>query len=400
LLHCLQDQSVERLFLPFVALHQLAEVADQERAAPKSLREIITAGEQLHITPPISALFSRLSDCKLRNQYGPSETHVVSAFTPAGSPSDWSPLPSIGQPIANCKIYILDRYQKSVPIGVAGELWIGGAGLARGYLNRAELTAEKFIPDPFSDECGARLYKTGDLARYLPDGNIEFLGRIDHQVKIRGFRIELGEIESALGLHPAVGEAVVLAREDDENPKSGIENLKSDKRLVAYVVPSHGPAPTTNELQAFLKEKLPEYMIPLAFVLLDALPLTPNGKVDRKVLPPPDQNRAGPEESYVAPRTPVEELLAEIWAEVLKLDKVGAHDNFFELGGHSLLATQVMSRLHDTFHLNLPLQSLFENPTIDGLARMIQTTKVGSSISPAAPITPVSRQLYSTKMSL
>ena len=241
MLHCLQDQSVERLFLPFVALHQLAEVADQERAAPKSLREIITAGEQLHITPPISALFSRLSHCKLRNQYGPSETHVVSAFTPAGSPSDWPPLPSIGRPIANSKIYILDQYQKSVPIGVTGELWIGGAGLARGYLNRAELTAEKFIPDPFSDECGARLYKTGDLARFLPDGNIEFLGRIDHQVKIRGFRIELGEVEAALGKHPGVRQTAVVTRED----------IPGNRQLVAYVVPHKQPACTTSNCGTF-----------------------------------------------------------------------------------------------------------------------------------------------------
>jgi amino acid adenylation domain-containing protein len=368
LLHCLQDQSVERLLLPFIALQQLAEIADQGGAATASLREIITAGEQLRITPPIVTLFTRLSDCKLRNQYGPSESHVVSAFTPAGSPSSWPQLPPIGQPIANTKIYILDPYQECVPIGVIGELCISGDGLTRGYLHRPELTAEKFIPNPFSEEPGARLYKTGDLARYLPDGNIEFLGRLDHQVKIRGFRVELEEVETVLAQHPKVREAVVLARED----------TPGDKRLVAYVVPRQEPAPTINELRSFLKEKLPEYMIPSAFVLLDALPLTPNGKIDRNALPVPDHNRPELEVNFVAPRTPLEEIIAEIWAEVLKVEKVGIHDNFFDLGGHSLLATQVMSRLREALRVDLPLRALFEAPTIVELAFRIEHSESGN----------------------
>jgi acyl carrier protein len=266
--------------------------------------------------------------------------------------------PSIGKPIANTKIYILDANLHPVPVGVPGELYIGGIGLARGYLRRPDLTAEKFIPHPFSHEPGARLYKTGDLARYLPDGNIEFLGRTDDQVKIRGFRIELGEIEAILGQHPAVMETVVMARE--ESP--------GDKRLVAYVVPRQEGASTISELRSFAKEKLPEYMVPSTFVFLDRLPLTPNGKVDRKALPTPDQKRPKLEEVYVAPRNPVEEIIAEIWAEVLKVGKVGIHDNFFDLGGHSLLATQVMSRVRDAFQLDLPLSRLFENPTVAGLA--------------------------------
>jgi acyl carrier protein len=230
--------------------------------------------------------------------------------------------------------------------------------LARGYLNRPALTAEKFIENPFSDEPGARLYRTGDLARYLPDGNIEFLGRVDYQVKIRGFRIELGEIEAVLDQHPAVRKVVVLARED----------TPGDKRLVAYLVPNQEQAHTASELRMFLKEKLPEYMVPSAFVTLDALPLTPIGKVDRRALPAPDRSRPELGGTFVAPRTSVEERLAGIWAQVLGLERVGIHDNFFELGGHSLLATRVISRTCDAFRVELPLRSLFEAPTVADLA--------------------------------
>jgi acyl carrier protein len=247
-----------------------------------------------------------------------------------------------------------------VPVGVRGEIHIGGVQVARGYLHRPELTAEHFIPDPFSDSSGARMYKTGDLARYLPDGNIEFIGRLDHQIKIRGFRVETGEIESALSQHPSVRETVVLARED--NP--------GDKRLAAYVVASDSQPPT-NELRDFLKQKLPEYMVPSAFVFLDALPLTPNGKVDRRALPPPDARRPDLKESFVAPRAPAEEKLAAIWREILKLERVGIHDDFFDLGGHSLLATQLIFRICDAFQVELPLRSLFENPTVAGLAAQV-----------------------------
>jgi surfactin family lipopeptide synthetase A len=267
----------------------------------------------------------------------------------------------IGRPIANTQLYILDPVLQPVPIGIPGELYIGGDGLARGYLNRPDLTAEKFIPNPFGSEPGARLYKTGDLARHRPDGNLEFLGRLDHQVKLRGFRIELGEIEAVLGGHPAVREAVVVVRED----------VPGDMRLVAFVVSDQEPAPASRELRAFLQAKLPDYMIPSVFIRLDILPLTPNGKVDRRALPAPDQARPAPEDAFVAPRTPVEEGLARIWAQVLGLEQVGIHDNFFELGGHSLLAMRVISRLRDTFHMELPLRSLFEAPTVAGLALTI-----------------------------
>jgi acyl carrier protein len=256
----------------------------------------------------------------------------------------------------------LDRHLNPVPVGVCGELHIGGIGLARGYLNRADLTAEKFIPSPFSDHPGERLYRTGDLARYLPDGNIEFVGRLDSQVKIRGFRIELGEIEAAVAQHPNVQDVVAVAHQYALN----------DKRLVAYVVPRQAAAPTTGELHGFSKQRLPDYMVPSSFVLLDALPLTSTGKVDRRALRAPDQVRPELDRVFVAPRSPVENALATIWSEVLRVDRVGVHDNFFELGGHSLLATQVMSRVRKSFQVELPLCALFESPTVAGLAESVE----------------------------
>jgi hypothetical protein len=263
--------------------------------------------------------------------------------------------------VANTQVYLLDRSGNPVPVGVPGELYIGGDGLARGYWNRPELTAERFLPDPWSGKSGARLYKTGDLARYLPDGNLEFLGRVDQQVKLRGFRIELGEVEAALGRHPAVRQAVVLARED----------APGHKRLVAYLVTSAAQAPGVHELRAFLKDQLPEYMVPSAFVLLDALPRTVNGKIDRGALPAPGPNDLPQAEAFVAPRTPVEERLAGIWAEVLSLERVGVEDDFFALGGHSLLATRVVSWVRSAFQVDLPLRRLFEAPTVAGLALVI-----------------------------
>jgi amino acid adenylation domain-containing protein len=364
LLHLLTDEAVERVFLPFVALHQLAQIAEGDGPTPAKLREMITAGEQLQITQPIANLFRKLQGCTLCNQYGPSESHVVTAFTLKGLPTAWPTLPPIGHPIANTQIYLLDRDLQPVPVGIPGELYIGGAGLARGYLNHPDLTAERFIPTPFGDQLGSRLYKTGDLARYRPDGTIEFLGRLDHQVKIRGIRIELGEIEAVLGQHPAVREAVVVAQGDH----------LEDKRLVAYVVPALGGSPSSAELLRFLRAKLPEYMVPSAYVVLDTLPLTPNGKVDRRRLPAPDRVRPIPEGTFVPPRNAVEQVLAGIWAEILQLEQVGVHDNFFELGGHSLLATQVIARLRHAFQVDLPLRLLFEHPSIEALAVTIEET--------------------------
>ena len=251
-----------------------------------------------------------------------------------------------------------------MPIGVPGELYVGGAGLARGYLNRSGLTAERFVGHPFDDGEGRRLYRSGDLVRRRADGDIEYLGRIDNQVKIRGFRIELGEIEAVLAQHPSIQQAVVLAREDSPG----------DKRLIAYVVTADGSAISVHDLRSYLQLKLPDYMVPSAFVFLDSLPLTPNGKLDRKALPAPDHSRSNSDQSYSAPRTPVEELLAGIWAEVLKLDEVGIHDNFFELGGHSLLATQFVARINTAFQIDFPLRRLFETPTIAGLADSVQAS--------------------------
>jgi amino acid adenylation domain-containing protein len=302
------------------------------------------------------------------NAYGPTETSVCATVEKW---TDATEKITIGRPIANTQIYILDSHLQPVPIGVPGELHIGGMGLAKGYLNRPELTQEKFIPNPFEkDEVipptplnkggnePSKLYKTGDLARYLPDGKIEYLGRIDNQVKLRGFRIELGEIEALLNQNEAVQSSCVIVRED---------NL-GDKRLVAYVVPQPEINLTINEIRQFLRAKLPDYMVPTAFILLDAFPLTPNGKIDRRALPAPDLQGQG---EYIAPRNPIEEKMAQIWAEVLKLERVSIEDNFFELGGHSLLATQVISRLQETFEIVVPLRYLFESPTIAQLSGVI-----------------------------
>jgi amino acid adenylation domain-containing protein len=302
--------------------------------------------------------------CAIINHYGPTEATVgcctfsvaendVSAWNAATVP--------IGRPIANDRIYILDQRMQPVPVGVPGELCIGGAGIVKGYLNQPQQTAERFVKDIFSQESNARLYRTGDLARFLPDGNVEFLGRIDQQVKIRGFRVEPAEIENLLKNHPAVQQTVVVPQDD----KSG------DKRLVAYVVASKKPAPSADELRSFLQEKLPEYMVPSAVVHLENLPLTRNGKVDVAALPSPDQVGSLTERIVIAPRNPVEEGLVEIWRQVLQLDQIGVQDNFFDLGGHSLLATQVISRVRSTFRVQLPLRSLFESPTVAGLAEQI-----------------------------
>jgi amino acid adenylation domain-containing protein len=318
------------------------------------------------------------------NAYGLTEATIGSTvfeYTPGHER-----LP-IGRPLANVQIYLLDAHLQPMPVGVPGELCIGGVGLARGYLNRPDLTAEKFVPNPFSPEPGARLYRTGDLARYRPDGNIEFLGRLDHQVKIRGFRVELGEIEEALGQHPAVKQAVVLA----------LEKNSGDRRLVAYVVASQPPPPTLSELRAFLKQSLPDYMIPSAFAFLDALPLSPSGKVNRQALLTPGPARPEIEERLVLPRTPLEEVLAEIWASVLGLNEVGVHDDFFDLGGHSLLATQVISRLRDASGIELPLRSLFETPTIAAFADKVEKATKGGEDLRTSTISPLPRESHRTR---
>ncbi|HEX8872059.1 MAG TPA: amino acid adenylation domain-containing protein, partial [Candidatus Acidoferrum sp.] len=315
----------------------------------------------------------------LYNFYGPTETTVWSAFHHFRSADE--PL-VVGKPLANTQIYILDKQLQPVPIGIPGEIHIAGDGVTCGYLNRPELTAEKFIRDPFSAKPGAKMYKTGDLGRYLMDGRIEFQGRIDNQVKVRGYRIELGEIETVLGKHPSVQECVVIARED----------VQGDKRLVGYVVPVAGQTVNASELRTWVKERLPEYMVPVAVVSMERLPLSPNGKVDRKNLPAPEYRRPELEGEYEQARTPAEEVMAGIWAEVLKLDQVGVHDDFFALGGHSLLATQVVSRVRQAFQVELPLRALFEAPTVAGLTEKAETLQREKQGLQAPPIVRVDRR--------
>ena len=298
-------------------------------------------------------------DTRLINEYGPTET-VVGCCVHEVKPDDpRTGSVIIGRPIANTQLYVLDRYGNPQPVGVVGELYIGGAGVARGYLNRPDLTAERFVADPFSTASGARLYKTGDMARYRPDGALEYLGRVDNQVKVRGYRIELGEIEAVLADHPGVKACTVLARED----------TPGNKQLVAYVV-SRSQRPSVDDLKRALATRLPEYMVPAQFVFLDAMPLTTNGKVDRKALPAPSDDTAAPA-SGVAPRTKTEQKLAAIWAELLGHDRFGVEDNFFELGGHSLQAIKIVSKIREAFEVSLSPQALFDEPTIGGLARLV-----------------------------
>jgi amino acid adenylation domain-containing protein len=351
-----EEHNVERIHLPGVVLQKLAEEFSGNPAILSHVREFMVGGEQLQISRPMSALFSQLKDCRLYNHYGPTESLVVTSYMLPANPDTWPALPPLGKPVVNTELYMLDCSLQPVPIGVPGELYIGGACLAQGYLKRPDLTAERFIPNPFSGKPGSRIYKTGDLARYLADGNVEFLGRDDFQVKIRGMRVELGEIEVALKRHPAVHEAaVILAKENQES------------RLVAYLIFHAGAIVDSKELREFLHQSLPEYMVPSTFVTLEAFPLTPSGKIDRRGLPAAGKPISS--SSYVAPRTELEEVLAGIFCEVLHLDTVGVLDDFFALGGHSLLATQISSRVREFLHVELPVRTIFEQPTVSGLAR-------------------------------
>jgi len=311
------------------------------------------------------------------NMYGPTETTIWSTL--ARVETGQGPVP-VGRPIANTRAYVLDAHLRPVPVGVAGELYLGGVGLARGYHGRPELTAERFLADPFGPNPGARLYRTGDLAKYRSDGVIECLGRVDGQVKVRGYRVELGEVESALAGLPSVREAAAVAREDGSG----------ENRLVAYIVPRGDAVPTEAEMRAWLRDRLPEYMVPSAFVTLDALPLTPNGKVDRKALPDPEPPR-GEGGGYVPPRGPIEEALVGIWAEVLGRETVGVFDNFFEVGGHSLLAAQLLARVRETLAVELALKDLFDDPTVAALAKQVENAlRLGAGFQ-MPPLEPVGR---------
>ncbi|MEI9896103.1 MAG: amino acid adenylation domain-containing protein [Chthoniobacter sp.] len=357
----LDRYQIHRLFLPSVALQQLAEGFCNGSFACQNLRKIVSGSEQLMATEALRKMFTLLPQCRLHNEYGPSEAHVVTELKMPDDPATWVVRPAVGKPIDNTQMYILDRVGQIVPVGVMGELHIGGVCLARGYLGRAELTAEKFVPNPFSQEAGARMYRTGDQARWLANGDIEFVGRVDHQIKIRGYRVEPSDVEAALEKHEQVREAFVMAREFGPG----------DKRLVAYLGVDLAKAPGVSELRGFLATKLPEYMIPSAFVLLENLPLNANGKVDRKALPTPDSARPELATAFVAPQAGLEEFLAVQWCDLLKLSRVGSRDNFFDLGGNSVMVVQIHHRLKQHLQRDLPLIALFQYPTIDTLAQFL-----------------------------
>lgn len=363
------SQEVERIFVPFVVLQQLA---DLEECHLNCLREVITAGEQLRITPAIRNFFKSLSHCRLINQYGPTETHVVTFYELSGPPENWPDLPPIGKPIPNVQTYVFDDSLSTISLGEVGELYIGGVSLAEGYINNQSLTEKVFIHHPTTDE---RLYKTGDLVRLLVSGDLEFIGRKDQQVKIRGFRVELGEIEVLLSKHPMVKECALDSR----------ENNFGQTMLVAYVVVkdryrSHfRSASLHTEWMSFLKEKLPEYMIPARFIILESLPLTPTGKVDKKSLPNLILERPEMITDFVPPRTRMENEIAQIWKETLQLNKVGIKDNFFELGGNSILATIVQQKLSQQLSITIEVIDLFQYPTIESLAKELEARQVHQS---------------------
>ncbi len=367
-------RGIERLYLPYIALQALAEtaMAAGDAFAP-ALREVITAGEQLRITPQIATFFARHPGCRLHNHYGPTESHVVVAHTLAGEPAAWPVLPPIGRPVGNVRIYLLDAHGAPVAEGVAGEIHIGGAQLARGYRNLDALSEARFLADPFSGTPGARMYRTGDLGRWRPDGTLDYLGRNDDQVKIRGFRVEPGEIEARLASCPGVREAAVVVQDGEAG----------ERRLLAYWT---GEALRAEDLRRSLQASLPEYMVPAAYVRLDALPLTPNGKLDRRALPEPDA-LAYASTHYEAPLGDTERALAVVWAEVLKLERVGRRDNFFALGGHSLLAMSLLDRVHQRFGVRLSISTLFAFPELASQARQIDfPLEVASPVERLLPV--------------
>jgi amino acid adenylation domain-containing protein len=367
-LRWVNERKVTALDLPTAYWHELVgELSESTLRLPESLRIVIVGGEKA--SSAALAAWHRLAGSRVRwvNTYGPTETSViVTSF----EPENWENIPSIlpiGRPIANTRIHILDEHLQPLPVGIPGDLFVAGPGLARGYLNRPEITAEKFIPDSFSSEPGARMYKTGDRARYLANGEIEFAGRTDDQVKIRGYRVELKEIESVLGSYPGVREVVVVAREGIAR-----ENGPADKHLAAYVVPTRDQTPTGSELRTYLKQKLPHYMVPSAFVLLESMPKTPNGKVDRRAMPAPQAADFAEANEYVAPSSELEANLVKIWCAVLGKEKIGIRDNFFDLGGHSLLAARLMHRIEQTLGQRLPLAALLQAPTVEQFATLLR----------------------------
>ena len=371
----LKEQQITTLWLASGLFHLMAE---EQMESLGQLRQLLAGGDVL-ATRWAERFLDQVRDCKLINGYGPTENTTFTACYHATA-GGWSGSVPIGRPISKTEVYLLNAMMSPVPTGVRGELYAGGDGLARGYQGHAKLTAERFVPHPHSEKAGERLYRTGDVARYLTDGNVSFVGRLDDQVKVRGFRVELGEVESALRDHPALSQSVVLADADE----------RGQKRLVAYVVPREAAQPSVAELRRHLTERLPAYMIPAAYVVVDNLPITPHGKVDRNALPRLKLGLPEPGFGYTEPRTPIEEILVDIWRQVLRVDHIGRDDNFFDLGGHSLIATQVISRVKGMLKADLPVSSLFENPTVSALAELVGRAR-GTRLVDAPPIVPVSR---------
>ncbi|SDP71664.1 amino acid adenylation domain-containing protein [Mucilaginibacter sp. OK268] len=363
LLQYIETQAINRIFLPFVVLQYLTEAAIANNHIPACLQEIMTAGEQLKITPQIINFFKAIPGCILYNQYGPTETHVVTQLKLDVDASLWPFLPSIGIPIDNTNIFILDETLHKVPEGETGELCVAGISLAEGYLNKPELTTEKFINWQEKESQTTRIYRTGDLARYLPDGNIEYLGRKDSQVKIRGNRVELGEIEVLLNQLENIKQAVVIAQED----------TSGQKRLLAYLVASY-ELQNTDKVRQHLENQLPDFMLPSAYIWLDDLPKTTSGKVDRKALPSSNLQRPALSTLYKAPSTPIEKNIASVWMNLLQLDKIGLDDNFFQLGGNSLLALKTIAELKQQHNYSIAITKLYQYPTVAGLASLLTGT--------------------------
>jgi amino acid adenylation domain-containing protein len=374
----LSVNKVTRLVLVPSLLRVILELGEDKASELPDLRYCVCSGETLPVDLATS-FREQFPQANLINLYGSSEVAADVTCYEVRNTDGLATIP-IGRPIANTNVYILDSYLQPAPVGVPGEIYVGGEGLARGYLDRAELTAEKFVADPFSREPGARLFRTGDVGRYLTDGNIEYRGRRDNQVKVRGVRIELGEIEAQLASHPQVHQAVVIARDDE----------RGEKQLFAYVIPA-GKTPAHNELRAHLRRKLPDHMIPAAFVLLDEFPLTASGKVNRLALPPPGRDQLEANEDFVAPRTPTEEILAGIWADVLNIEEVGVNDDFFALGGHSLLLARLAARIRSSFQLDLPLRDLLEGPTVARISERVEAMLRNSEGFEYVPLISVSR---------
>ncbi|MBN2535366.1 MAG: amino acid adenylation domain-containing protein [Spirochaetales bacterium] len=377
LLKYIERQKIERVYLPFIALQNLAYTAMEETIdIGKNLVQIITAGEQLKLTEDIKRLLSGNKNCLLFNQYGPTESHVVTHYQVHRNTFDSNTLPPIGKPIAHARIYILDTFQKPLPVGLVGELYIGGDVLARGYYNKPVQTGERFVPDPFTHKENSIMYKTGDLARYVPDGNIEYVGRVDFQVKIRGYRVEIHEIEKVLGGHEKIKDAVVHCFKDDAG----------NNFLVAYIVLHHtNEEIDTRELNNYIKERLPDYMVPSRYSILESLPLTSTGKVNRRALPRVIED-TGEKRKIVAPEDPVQEVLLELWEKVLNRTGIGITDNFFELGGHSLKALNVTLRIKKKFNVEIHVSDIFKYPTIKEISGLIKETGISitTSIKPAA----------------